>query len=194
MTTRLTAPRRTAAAGFRENFHGATIRVDSPDGNIAARFETDGSLRFAFARDTYDRYDEDTLSRQLPRLLGDAFRERDRVRQEALNATTGEVVEVWRDWELDTRQREYRRLREEIHCRGKSGDGLVKFRRTGSEDWQARITAGALRRLSEPGFRTALSTAVSAALRDYRIQLARARVTVYGDADLREIAAFGRSR
>ncbi|GAA4912413.1 hypothetical protein LX16_2400 [Stackebrandtia albiflava] len=175
--------------GFQQILERSKASVVSPDSHIRVVIHKGSSMRFAFAKDAYRRYDEARLCAQLAAVLVSAFAAEERVRREALSAAVGDTVHPRAEWQLDARERQLRKHRAHIAVLGKSDDGRVRVKRTGEDGWAVRIASGTLKDLDAAEFLTRFQQALSAAVREHRIAVADARLKVFGSARHRRYVA-----
>lgn len=171
-------------AGFIELMERSRISVTSADGAVEAIMAGGRTMEFKPKR-SFARYTESQLADQFADLIGRVFAARTKARLTALSHVVDEDVTPLAEYELNAKERRFRQLRDEITVVGSAPDRSVRIKQTGPAGWQVRIEPGTVTSRSETEILSALQSALSDVMKKFRFEVGQARVTVYGDADLK---------
>lgn len=165
---------------YAERMEATTVAAMSRDGRIRARATGSGTPRFAFKPGGYRDYTESRLEVQLAELLERLFAAHREARRALLAEVTGQNLEFDKDWDLDRREREYRKQIAELSPIGRSPDRSIKLTHTGMTRWKCGVKPGTVANSSEDEFCRQLSGAVVALRQRHRVLIAGVRLDAYG--------------
>ena len=156
-----------------------TLRVTSPDGQLAATLTGRSKLDIAFADGSYSRYTERALEEQAKYLLQSVFSAQRRAHFDALSKAQGRMI-TEEPPPADNRGKRYRELVAEAVATGDSRRGTVRVGNRGITEWKVRIADGTLGRLSSQEFTGELGSALQAMLRELFVKRGQLRREAYG--------------
>jgi hypothetical protein len=158
---------------FGDRIATIVVRATSPDHGVHAEVRGRDEVQIRLAPGAYRSYTESALAHQLCQVGALLWTRHRRAYLETMEDYLGDLVDEGYE---NANQREYWQRLEQLPVTGTSARQYLTLRSRALVSWEVELAPGTIRALRETEFLDELSSAVRAALADYR-----ARVTLLTD-------------